>query len=67
MIKAMINGEGWELAQGTTIANVVSSFKIKPQLCVVEQNNEIISQEKYNVSPVKAGDKIEVIRFMAGG
>jgi sulfur carrier protein len=67
MIKVKINGKDWEIDTQTVVANLLGRFKIKPRVCVVEINGDIISEDKYNQRILKEGDTVEIVRFMAGG
>jgi sulfur carrier protein len=67
MIKIKINGKDWQIDPQTVVANLLSRFRIKPQVCVVEINGEIVPRGEYNQMLLKEGDQVEVVRFMAGG
>lgn len=67
MIKIKLNGQDWEVAENTTMSNLISYSKIKPDLCVVEKNGQIIARDKYAQVVVGVDDQVEIVRFMAGG
>ena len=67
MIKVKVNGEEWQLEQGTTVANLLSQRKIQANLSVVEINGEVVVAGDYAKKIVAVGDQVEIVRFMAGG
>ncbi|MGB9612620.1 MAG: sulfur carrier protein ThiS [Candidatus Margulisiibacteriota bacterium] len=62
-----VNGKDWQCAPGTTVADLLSYYKIPPQVSVVEVNGLIIPRENYSQIWLGEGDVVEVVRFMAGG
>lgn len=67
MVRIKLNGEDWEVSENTTVSNLISSVKIRPDLCVVEKNGQIIARNEYAQVVVGVDDQIEIVRFMAGG
>ena len=67
MIKVKVNGQEWQLEQGTTVANLLSQRKIQANLSVVEINGEVVVAGDYAKKIVAVGDQVEIVRFMAGG
>jgi len=67
MIEIVVNGNNRQMPPDASIANLISQLKVKPQVCVVEVNGEIVSRDEYCARYFKHGDQIEIIRFMAGG
>lgn len=67
MIIIKVNGKGWEISPGTNVGDLLSRLKIPPKVCVVEVNGEIIPLRNHRRYYLREGDKVEVIRLMAGG
>lgn len=38
-----------------------------PKRVAVEKNGEIVPRAQYEATPLKEGDKLEVVRFVGGG
>jgi thiamine biosynthesis protein ThiS len=62
-----INGQPKSVAEGTTVAQVIDSFRIVPATIVVELNGLILQPDLYIVSSLVEGDRLEFIRFVGGG
>ena len=67
MIQIVVNGKDWQVDSGSTIANLLGRIKLSPIVCVVEINGEIQDKKTYNTAALKNGDRVEIIRMMAGG
>ncbi|MFA6431742.1 MAG: sulfur carrier protein ThiS [Candidatus Margulisiibacteriota bacterium] len=67
MIKVIVNGKPLEVKKETTIADLLSHYKISPKVCAVERNGEILERNEYLRIMVKEKDIIEIIRMMGGG
>lgn len=63
----MVNGRKLEATDGATITALLNELKINPLRVGVQLNLEIIKREQYEKTALKAGDRLEIITFMAGG
>ncbi|MGH7369615.1 MAG: sulfur carrier protein ThiS [Candidatus Methylomirabilaceae bacterium] len=63
----MINGKPREVHERATIATLLEELKIDPLRVAVQLNLEIIKRERYAQTVLRAGDRLEIITFMAGG
>ena len=63
-----VNGEKRVgLTSPLTIAELLEQLEIKPKSIIVELNFEIVAKNKVNVTTVRDGDTIEIIRLVGGG
>ena len=63
-----LNGDLRAIPVGTTIATLLESLELDPQLVVVERNRVIVrDRDTYPHTPVTNGDTIEVVHFVGGG
>ncbi|WP_416148551.1 sulfur carrier protein ThiS [Salipaludibacillus sp. HK11] len=62
----IINGQAHDL-QSHTVTDVISHFKLKPNLIIVEMDGEIIDRDNWSETVLKEGSKIELVEFIAGG
>ncbi|MFA6170370.1 MAG: sulfur carrier protein ThiS [Candidatus Margulisiibacteriota bacterium] len=67
MIKIIVNGREWEVADETTIADLLGKFKVPSRACAVELNGRIIKRDKFQKTGLKEADAVEIIRMMGGG
>lgn len=63
----IINGEAREMAVDTTVAQVLDLFGLDPAVTLVQLNDEIVERSKFAETGVSEGDRIELVRFVAGG
>ncbi len=66
-MELMVNGKKLEVTEGATITALLEELKINPLRVAVQLNQEIVKRERYGETPLKAGDRLEIISFMAGG
>jgi thiamine biosynthesis protein ThiS len=66
-MKLQINGEQRDLADGLTVATLVEHLGMKPDRVAVELNLEIVPRAQWQATPLKDGDKLEVVHFVGGG
>lgn len=60
------NGTARELAEETTVTELLTACGMKPETVVIELNGEIFTAEE---APrvLKAGDRLNAFRIVAGG
>jgi thiamine biosynthesis protein ThiS len=62
-----INGEQRDCPDGLTVAALVAQLGMKPDRVAVELNLEIVPRAQWETTPLKNGDKLEVVHFVGGG
>jgi len=63
----ILNGESRSVAAVTTIAALVRELNLLPATLLIEHNGLALHREEWNSRAVREGDKIELIRVVAGG
>jgi len=66
-MQTTINGETRAVADGSTLADFLTSVNLPSRVVVVERNGEIVPREKYEETQLAAGDVLEIVQMMAGG
>lgn len=66
-MQVIINGEAQTLAEGVTIADLVSRLGLNQRRIAVELNREIIAREEYASVVLADGDRLEIVHFVGGG
>ena len=61
-----VNGQPRDVADGTTVAQLIARHNLTPQKVAIELNRRLIRAEKYHTE-LKAGDEIEIVTFVGGG
>jgi sulfur carrier protein len=63
----MINGENRILATTETLAALVEQLGMKSDRVAIELNREIVPREQWSQTPLKDGDRLEIVHFVGGG
>ncbi|WP_027702962.1 sulfur carrier protein ThiS [Metaclostridioides mangenotii] len=61
-----VNGKDVEFKVGTTILDILESYKLDKNTVVVEMNFDILEEELYSYI-VDEEDIVEIISFVGGG
>lgn len=66
-MQIILNGEKKDVPDDLTIIGLLKHLKVQPQRVAVELNLDIVKKDKYAVTMIKNGDRLEVVSFMGGG
>ena len=66
-MKAVVNGEEWELGDGTTVADVLHRLGAPATGVAVACRGEVVPRASWPATPVRDGDDIEVLTAVQGG
>ncbi len=61
------NGRQVETALPSTIESFLLEQKLLPRSVVVEHNGEAVAPSEFSRRELKAGDRLEIVRIVAGG
>ncbi len=61
------NGKTYDVAEGTTVAGFIRDRDLDPQFVVVEHNGEPLERARYQEVRLGDGDRLELVRAVAGG
>ena len=67
MSRVIANGREVEAHTPCTIEAFLVSQKLLPRSVVVEVNGEAVAPSEFARREVKAGDRLEIVRIVAGG
>lgn len=62
-----VNGKEQPYKAGMTVASLLIEIFEAPGTVVVELNGEIMQRERFDETPLNAGDTIEIVHFVGGG
>ena len=65
--KIQLNGDPYEINNGTNLNELLNKLKIEKNKVAVEVNGEIIEKKKYINLVLKKDDKVEIVHFIGGG
>jgi len=66
-LQVRINGEHRRVADGISIAELVSELGFDPVRVAVERNLEVVPRSTLRDVSVQDGDDFEIVRFVGGG
>ena len=66
-IKITLNGKLNEIKAAMTVADLLTKWRMRPELVTVEINENILQKLDYESTEIKEGDKVEFIFYMGGG
>lgn len=66
-MKASINGEQLDLPEGMTVAELLAHVQAPERGVAVAKNDRVVRRSTFEQERVKEGDRIEIIRAVAGG
>jgi sulfur carrier protein len=62
-----LNGEPREVPEGTTVIGLLQRLGMRPELCAVERNGEVVPRAQHGQAELREGDTVEVVTFVGGG
>ena len=62
-----VNGEPRALADGTTVATLITDLGFRDKRVAVEVNYDVIPRDQYHGRQLRAGDVVEIVHFVGGG
>ncbi len=64
----IINGESREFSESPlSLAELVEKLGMKADRVAVELNRQIVPREQWPSTPLKDGDRLEIVHFVGGG
>ena len=67
MAKIQLNGDGYEINNGSNLSELLIKLKIEKSKVAIEVNGEIVERKKYNNLILSKNDKVEIVHFIGGG
>lgn len=66
-ITVTANGRPVELPVGATLADLVATLGLAGTVTAAEHNGTAVARADHAATPLAAGDRVELVRVMAGG
>jgi sulfur carrier protein len=66
-MNVFINGEQRTLPDLPTLAALIEHLGMKADRVAVELNREIAQRGKWAETPIREGDRLEIVHFVGGG
>jgi thiamine biosynthesis protein ThiS len=62
-----VNGKPQEVADGSTVAELLRQRDLPPERVAVERNRVIVPRATFATVVLEAGDVLEIVTFVGGG
>lgn len=66
-MKITVNGKEQDVAQGTTLAQLIATLNVKADRIATERNLNIVPKARYAETVLAEGDRLEIVTFVGGG
>jgi len=66
-MRVTVNGEGREVAEGTTVRGLIELLQLDGGPVAVEKNGDIVPRAQHASTALADGDAIEIVHFVGGG
>jgi thiamine biosynthesis protein ThiS len=67
MNQVVANGKSVEAKLPCSLEEFLIAQKLLPRSVVVEHNGEAVAPSEFSRRPLRAGDKLEIVKIVAGG
>ena len=67
MSVVIANGKSIEAPLPCSLEEFLLSQKLRPRSVVVEHNGEAVAPSEFSRRPLRAGDRLEIVKIVAGG
>src|SRR2546428_14144664 len=66
-MRITLNGEPREVADGHSVASLLADLGVPTERVAVELNLTVVDRQTFPGTPLRDGDRVEVIGFIGGG
>jgi thiamine biosynthesis protein ThiS len=66
-MRITLNGDPREVAEGRTLPALLAELGAAAEHVAVEHNGEIVERADFGAVVLRAGDRLEIVRFVGGG
>lgn len=66
-VEILVNDEHREVAEGTTIADLLRQLDLQPKYLAVERNKQLVPRGEHANCVLQAADRLEIVTLVGGG
>jgi sulfur carrier protein len=67
LLHLVVNGDDTEVADGATVLDLLTQLGLGPKYVIVERNGEPVERRDVSTTSLASGDRIELVKAVAGG
>ncbi|MEM9167143.1 MAG: sulfur carrier protein ThiS [Planctomycetota bacterium] len=62
-----LNGEPYDVAEGTTLEGLIATLGLADAACAAEVNGSVVPKHQHPQSALQPGDTVELVTLVGGG
>jgi sulfur carrier protein len=66
-VQITVNGETRQVADGTTVADLLDALAVPRKATAVEVNRELVPRSQHPTHALAPGDAVEIVTLVGGG
>ena len=66
-IEIELNGRTREVREGLSVADLVLELGLRQEMVAVEVNQSLVTRDRRATTPLRPGDRVEMVTIMGGG
>jgi sulfur carrier protein len=66
-VNVRVNGVSRDLAEGMTLGELIAALGVRREGIAVARNDDVVTRNAVDTTPLADGDTIEIIAAVAGG
>ena len=66
-MRVQVNGESREVAEGSSLSELIEQLKLAPERLAVELNRRVVRRAAWEQTRLADGDRVEIVHFVGGG
>lgn len=66
-MEIVINGKSEAVPASLNVAQLLAHLKLQGDRVAVELNREIVRRDRWEATPIKDKDRLEIVQFVGGG
>ncbi len=66
-VQVVVNGEERQAEEGQALTALLAALGVAPEHVAVEHNGEVLERADLGRVVLRAGDRLEIVRFVGGG
>jgi|GEM_PF-241818 len=67
IVQVRINGETRDVANQSTLEDLVRELSLQPQRIAIELNHNVVRRNEWSETVLSSDDRIEIVHFVGGG
>jgi thiamine biosynthesis protein ThiS len=66
-MQIVVNGESRAVGDQLTLTQLLAEFELTPNRVAIEVNEQLVRRAQYGETPLREGDRVEIVTLVGGG